>query len=157
MSGAPRVSSAARLVLGFVAFVFCVGWAAPAAAATSHESAGVAPASRVVLGSSFHPIRTGVFGAWASGDYLLSTTPNTGPYGSGRGMAPILINDRLGTTSALDPQCDADGLGPPWALLSCHPLPPYGPFDVELYSIADDASDGYAQPRRAAMPADLPQ
>ncbi len=44
----------------------------------------------------------------------------------------MLINDRLGTTTALDPQCDADGLGPPWVLLSC---PPYGP-DVELYSIA---------------------
>ncbi len=42
----------------------------------------------------------------------------------------MLINDRLGTTTALDPQCNADGLGPPWVLLGC----PYG---FELYSLTD--------------------
>ena len=42
----------------------------------------------------------------------------------------MLINDRLGTTTALDPQCQADALGPPWVLLSC----PYG---FELYSLTD--------------------
>jgi hypothetical protein len=142
MSGAPRMSSAARLVVVFVALVCCAVWSAPAAASKSHGSAGLAPASHVVLGGSFQSIRggvLGVLGVWASGDYLLSTIPNTIPNGFvGRGMAPMLINDRLGTTTALDPQCDADGLGPPWVLLSCPQTSnPYGPYDLELYSIAD--------------------
>jgi hypothetical protein len=54
------------------------------------------------------------------------------------GLAPIVINDRLGTTTALDPSCDADALGPPWVLMSCpQSSDPYGPYDVELYSLAD--------------------
>jgi hypothetical protein len=73
---------------------------------------------------------------FTSGDYLLSTT---GLYP--HGLAPIVINDRLSTTTALDPRCDADALGPPWVLMSCPqgsgPYDPYGPHDVELYSLAE--------------------
>ena len=72
---------------------------------------------------------------FASGDYLLSTIAN-GFYP--HGLAPIVINDRLGTTTALDPSCDADALGPPWVLMSCpQSSDPYGPYDVELYPLAD--------------------
>ena len=72
---------------------------------------------------------------FASGDYLLTTVANSfHPHG----LAPIVINDRLGTTTALDPSCDADALGPPWVLMSCpQSSDPYGPYDVELYSLAD--------------------
>jgi hypothetical protein len=50
----------------------------------------------------------------------------------------MLINDRTGTTTALDPQCHVDELGPPWVLMSCPVTSnPFGPYDLELYSIAD--------------------
>ena len=137
VSGAPRRSSAARLVVVFVAFVWCAVWAAPAAATSSYRSAGVVPASQVVLGSSFRAIRAGVGSMLASGDYLVSTLPEPGfsyPYD----LAPVVINDRLGTTTALDPSCNADELGPPWVLLICpQSSGPFGPYDVELYSLAD--------------------
>ena len=93
-------------------------------------------ASQVVLGSSFRPIRAGVLGVWASGDYLLSTIAD-GSFP--RGGAPLLTNDRLGTTTALDPRCEVVGLGPPWILMRCPETSsanPYGPYDVELYSLA---------------------
>ncbi len=52
----------------------------------------------------------------------------------------MLINDRTGTMTALDPRCDGDGLGAPWVLMSCpQSSDPYGPYDVELYSLADGA------------------
>jgi hypothetical protein len=87
------------------------------------------------LTSSFRPLRAGVGKVFASGDYLLSTIPN-GFYP--HGLAPIDSNDRLGTTTALDPSCDADALGPPWVLMSCpQSSDPYGPYEVELYSFAD--------------------
>jgi hypothetical protein len=119
-----RMSSAAGLVVVFVAFVCCAVWAAPAAATRSSRSAGVAPASQVVLGSSFRPIRA--TGAQASGDYLLFFPPST---------APMLINDRTGTTTALDPRCNDDVLGAPWVVLRCA-ANPYAPHDFELYSLA---------------------
>ena len=93
------------------------------------------PASRVVLVSSFRPIRAAVTGVSASGDYLLITIP--------RGANPltgdsIVVNDRLGTTTALDPRCTAGGLGPPWVLMRCpQSSDPQGPYDVELYSLVD--------------------
>ena len=117
ISGAPRTSSAARLVVVFVAFVCCAVWAAPAAATTSYRSAGVAPASQVVLGSSFRPIRAGVTRVLASGDYLLSTIVSVTFFPPT--PAPMLINDRIGTTTALDRSCDGLGLGAPWVLMSC--------------------------------------
>ena len=102
----------------------------------------MAPASRVVLGSSFQPMR-GVTGVWTSGDYLLLSTIPPGPTTVPQGFNPwstgwIVSNTRLGTTTALEPQCHVVGLGPPWILMSC-PLTsnPYGAYDVELYSLAD--------------------
>ena len=106
-------------------------WAAPAAATRSPRSARVAPASQVVLGSSFQPIRAGVGKVFASGDYLLSTSVE-------HGLAPIVVNDPLGTTTALDPSCYTDALGPPWVLLGCpESSDQSGPYDLELYSLAD--------------------
>ena len=54
------------------------------------------------------------------------------------GTGWVVINSRLGTTTALDPDCHVVGLGPPWVLMSC-PLTsnPSGAFDVELYSLVD--------------------
>ncbi len=79
---------------------------------------------------------SGVLGVWASGDYLLLGTIHNGftPWTTGW----IVINERVGTRTALDPQCHVVGLGPPWVLMGC-PLTSngYGPFDVELYSLAD--------------------
>jgi hypothetical protein len=115
--------------------VCCAVSAAPAAATSSSRSAGVTPASHVVLGSPFRPIRAGVFGVLTSGDYLLTTIANGF---TGRGDAAKVINDRSGTTTALDPRCDGNGLSARWVLMSCpQTSDPYGPYDVELYSLAD--------------------
>jgi hypothetical protein len=116
------------------ALVCCAVWAAPAAATRSPSAARAAPASHVVLRSSFQRIRGGVGRVFASGDYLLSTTANSiYPHG----LAPIVKNERLGTATALDASCDADALGPPWVLMSCpQSSDPYGPYDLELYSLA---------------------
>jgi hypothetical protein len=82
------------------------------------------------LGSSFQPIRAGVGKVFASGDYLLSTISS--------GPAAIVVNDSLGTTTALDPSCAAIALGPPWVLMNCpQASDPSGPYDLELYSLAD--------------------
>lgn len=85
-------------VATFSALVCCAVCVAPAAA-RSHRAAGPPPASDVVLRSSFRPIRAGVAGAFASGDYLLSDLQN----GFYRPDAPVVINDRMGSTIALDP------------------------------------------------------
>jgi hypothetical protein len=70
-----------------------------------------------------------------SGDYLLLSTSISSGFMSTGG---IVINERLGTTVALDPQCEVVGLGPPWVLMSCPPSSnPSGTSDVELYSLAD--------------------
>jgi hypothetical protein len=85
------------------------------------------------LGSSFQPIR-GVGGVVASGDYLLVSTTFSGGFGTGW----IVINQRLGTTTALDPECHFVGLGPPWVLMSCPQTSnPGGPSDVALYSLTE--------------------
>ena len=48
----------------------------------------------------------------------------------------MLINDRTGTTTALDRWCDGLGLGAPWVLMSCPQTSnPYA--HLELYSLAD--------------------
>ena len=86
-----------------------------------------------MLRSAFQSIRARAGRVLASGDYLLSNAQN--------GLvsdAPSVINDRLGTTTALDPRCGAVALGPPWVLMSCtQSSDPSGPFDLELYSLAD--------------------
>jgi hypothetical protein len=123
-------------MLVFVVLAAVAGGTVARASVIGHKPRRLAPASQVVLASSFQPM-SGVAGVSASGDYLLlSTTVNNGllPFGTGW----IVINNRLGTTTALDPDCHVVGLGPPWVLMGC-PLTsnPSGPFDVELYSLAD--------------------
>jgi hypothetical protein len=135
MSGLPRPSSsAARLAAVFVLFACCAVRAAPAAAARSHGSAGVIPAANVVLGGSFHPVGVAPASFVASGDYVLFSTAVS--YGAD--PAWIVINDKLGTTTALDPRCWVWAVGPPWVLMSC-PLTSnlFGPSNVELYSLTD--------------------
>jgi hypothetical protein len=104
------------------------------AGVVGHKPRRLASASQVVLGSSFQPIK-GVGGIWASGDYLLLSTTVSSGFSTGW----IVINQRLGTTTALDPECQVVGLGPPWVLLSCpQSSGPYGvSHDVELYSLTD--------------------
>jgi len=81
---------------------------------------------------------TGVTAIQASGDYLLLATTVSGGF---RSTGWIAINERLGTRTALDPQCHVEGLGPPWVLLGCPTTSnPYGPFDAELYSLTDGTS-----------------
>ena len=134
MAGAARLSSAAR-VLFLLAVVSCAVWAAPAAATRSQRSGRAAPASRVVLGGSFQQMKgVGAGGVVASGDYLLLSTTVSGGFGTGW----TVINQRVGTTTALDPQCQFVGLGPPWVLMSCPQASnPGGPFDAVLYSLMD--------------------
>jgi hypothetical protein len=133
MPGPARLSSAAGVALVLLALVPCAVWAAPAGATRSHRSGRAAPASRVVLGGSFQPIK-GVGGVVASGDYLLLSTTVSGGFGTGW----IVINQRVGTTTALDPQCQLVGLGPPWVLMSCPQTSnPGEPPDVALYSLTD--------------------
>jgi hypothetical protein len=108
-----------------------------ARAGVVHKPRRLAPASRVVLGSSFERVR-GIYGVLESGEYLLvSTTVSTVPtVFTNTGW--IVVNRRLGTTTALDPSCDAVALGPPWVLMRCpESAGQYGPYDVELYSLAD--------------------
>ena len=97
------------------------------ASAVGHKPRRPARAGQVVLDSSFQLIG-GVRGVVASGDYLLSTSAGWSA-----------INQRLGTTTLLDPQCQVIGLGPPWVLMSCPPTStsPPGPIDVALYSLPD--------------------
>jgi hypothetical protein len=104
------------------------------ASVVGHGPPRLEPASRVVLGSSFQPISGGGGGIQASGDYvLLSSTFN---FTGSTGWA--VINQRLGTTTTLDPQCRVLELGPPWVLMSCPPESnPSGPYDLELYSLTD--------------------
>jgi hypothetical protein len=118
----------------FVALGAVAGGSSARASVVAHKPGRPAPASQVVLGSSFRPTK-GVNGVVASGDYvLLSTTVTNGVETTGW----VVINRRLGTTTALDPQCELVGLGPPWVLMSCPSAAnPSGPFDVELYSLAD--------------------
>jgi hypothetical protein len=94
----------------------------------------LAPASNVVSGSSFHPVGVAAAAFVASGDYVLFSTA----VGYGSNPAWIVINDMLGTRTALDPQCDVLGLGPPWVLMICPSTStPAGPDDIELYSLTN--------------------
>jgi hypothetical protein len=118
----------------FVAVIGAVSsgtWAR--AGAVGHRPRPPAPASNVVLGSSFQP--TGVAGNFlASGDYVLVGTGE--PFGPSPSW--ILLNARLGTTTALDPQCLVTGVGPPWVLMSCpDSSDQYKRYDVVLYSLTD--------------------
>ena len=119
---------------GVVVVVACVALAAAGPALANGTSGSQAP---VVLHLDVHPVASGVWGVWASGDYLLLSTTLSGiNFVSSTGW--MVLNERLGTTIALDPQCLLVGVGPPWALMSC-PLTsnPHGSFDVELDSLVD--------------------
>jgi hypothetical protein len=97
-----------------------------------------ASAGRVVLGGSFRAIRRGVEWTFASGDYLVTTHGDD--HGYGYGDAPILINDALGTTAALDPLdsgCDVAAFGPPWLVMNCGGATNATTYNFELYSLAD--------------------
>jgi hypothetical protein len=103
------------------------------ASVVGHKPTRAARASQVVLGTSFQPLGVGAF--FAGGDYLLVRTTTTNGFQNTDWM---VINDRVGTTTALDAQCGVDALGPPWVLMSCDPTSnPSGPYDIELYSLAD--------------------
>jgi hypothetical protein len=118
-------------MLVFVVVGAAAGGSLARASVVGHKPRRLAPAGQVVLGSPFQPMKA-VNGVWASGDYvLLSTSLSPGFASTGW----IVINNRLGTTAPLDPQCRVDGLGPPWVLMSC--LPVSNPDDVELYSLVD--------------------
>jgi hypothetical protein len=104
------------------------GGALARASAVGQKPRPLARAGQVVLGSSFQLIG-GVGGVVASGDYLLLKTS----------AGWSAINQRLGTTTLLDPQCQVIGLDPPWVLMSC-PLTtpnPLGTVDAALYSLPD--------------------
>lgn len=133
IAAASRSAAIARLGL-LLAAVVCSAVSAPAAAARSHRSGGAAPASGVVLRSPFRPIGVASVSFVTSGDYVLLSNA----YLSGQDGDWTVINDRLDTTTGLDPQCGVTGLDPPWALLSCaSPSDPSGAYDVELYSLTD--------------------
>ena len=121
-------------MLVLAVFVAVAGGTLARASVVGHKDRPLATAGHVVLGSSFRLMR-GVTGLRASGDYLLLGTTVSGDFLS---TGWIVINNRLGTRTALDPRCHVDGLGPPWVLMGC-PLTsnPYGAFDTELYSLPD--------------------
>lgn len=127
------VRSLWRATLVLIVLWAVSGGALARASVAGHKPMRAARASRVVLGTSFQPL--GVGGFWAAGDYLLLSTTTTDTF---QNTGWTVVNDALGTTTALDPQCAVSGLGPPWVLMSC-PLTsnPYGSHDVELYSLTD--------------------
>ena len=91
------------LVVVAATIVVGAGSAAPATPMTSDRSAGSAPAGSVALGDSFQRITAGAASVtfWTSGNYLL--LQNTIENGTSTGWS--VINDRTGTTTSLDPQC----------------------------------------------------
>jgi hypothetical protein len=122
-----------RSILVFVVLGAVSGGATARAGFVGHKQRPLTPASQVVLGSSFSPIGANATDSvWTSGDYLLS-----GAFDS----TLVLTDDRTGTTTALDPQCTGDALGPPWVLMSCPSTSnANGQSDLELYSIANGTS-----------------
>jgi len=122
-----------RSILVFVVLGAVPGGATARAGVVGHKQRPLRSASQVVLSSSFSPIGANATDSvWASGHYLLSGDVDS---------TLVLTDDRTGTTTALDPQCTGDALGPPWVLMSCPPTSnPNGQSDLELYSIADGTS-----------------
>jgi hypothetical protein len=88
-----------------------------------------------VLSWAALPIRTGAATVFASGNYVLSNFQNGLTFPN----APLVINDRTGTATALDRQCEGDALGPPWVLLTCSQSSGSDAtsYDTELYSLTD--------------------
>jgi hypothetical protein len=115
-------------MLVFVVLGAAAGGTLARADVVRHRPMRLAPASHVVLRGSVHQIGVAPTGFLASGDYVLFST--------GSNPAWVLIDDRLGTTTALDPQCPVVGLGPPWVLCQLTSAPFGTTQDVELYSLA---------------------
>jgi hypothetical protein len=107
------------------------------ASVIGHRPVRLAPASSVVLGSSFQPI-SGVTGFEASGDYVLLST-GVEPGGSDIKTGWTVTDERTGATTALDPQCQPVDLGPPWLVLRCPQSsgPSGTSYETELYSLTD--------------------
>lgn len=129
-------------MLVLVALGAAAGGTVARASAVGHHGARLAPADEVVLASSFHRM-AGVTAIWASGDYvLLSKAAWTPSVLTGW----VVINQRLGTSTLLDGSCHVDALGPPWVLIGCpNTSDPYGPYNAELYSLAESSGCDFGQ------------
>lgn len=123
-------------MLVFVVLGAAAGGAFARASVVGRNAVRLTPANQVVLRSSFHRMG-GVTGVAASGDYLLLSkkADESPPFAQIRWT---VINQRTGATSALEPQCQLVGLGPPWVLMLCpSKSTPAGPDDTELYSLTN--------------------
>jgi hypothetical protein len=123
-----------RSMLVFAVLGAATGGTLARAGVVGHKPTRLAPASQVVMRGSFQRIK-GVYSVLASGDYLLLSTAVPTLSAGFVNTGWTVINNRLGTTTALDPQCRVLVFGPPWVLMSC--LPISNPSDVELYPLAD--------------------
>jgi hypothetical protein len=115
-----------------VVLVAIAGGSLARADVVRHESRRLAPAKQVVLRRPFQRI-TGITGILAGGDYTLFSSKQ-GSVNTGW----VVTDTRLGSRTALPPQCHIDALGPPWLVIGCPTASdPGGPVDVELYSLVD--------------------
>jgi hypothetical protein len=122
------VRALCRLMLVFVVLGAAAGGTLARASLAGRHAARRAPANNVVVRRSFHQVR-GVSTILASGDYVLLSKFAPHPF---KFKGWVVINQRLGTRTTLDPTCGADAVGPPWVLMDCR-----GGHDFELYSLTD--------------------
>ena len=121
------------------------------ASVAGHMRKPLAPASQVVLRSSFEPIK-GADGLVASGDYVLLSQTLNGFQNAGW----VVSNQGPGTTTVLPPQCALDGVGPPWVLMSCPvTATPLASDDLELYSLTNGTQQAVTP--STGMPPQCPQ
>jgi hypothetical protein len=100
------------------------------------RSAGPAAGPPVVLHSAFQPVRSGVYGVLASGDYVLSTI------GDGLSQGPVVTDDRTSVTTPLYQGCYVVGLGDPWLLMGCpRTSSAPGGYGLQLYSLPTEARE----------------
>lgn len=123
-----------------------------AAAGSSASSRGMpsrstrpAPASRVVLGSSFHRV-AGAHGVQASGAYVLLSTTVGDASQLFQPMGWTVTNTRTGAMTALDPRCQLISLGPPWVLMRCPSTSTSAgaAYDIQLYSLTNGTQQAVA-------------
>ncbi|HET6868533.1 MAG TPA: hypothetical protein VFH80_21655, partial [Solirubrobacteraceae bacterium] len=89
-----------RSMLVVAVFVAVAAGSSARATVVGSKSRRLAPASQVALASSFRLMK-GVTGLQASGDYLLLATTVGGGF---RSTGWIVINNRTGTRTVLDPR-----------------------------------------------------
>ncbi len=88
----------------------------------------------IVLHGTFRPVRSGVYGVLASGDYVLSTV------GDGLAQGPVVTDDRTGVTTPLYQGCYVVGIGDPWLLMGCpEGASGAGGYGLQLYSLPTEA------------------